>query len=159
MDVRLSRIDIIAVGSLSSGPRALADDYLKRMRPYCKVEVHEIKGVPLRDGVDRSSERESDRIIDKLDKLDVRSPEGKIVLCDSTGDQWTSPRLANELLGARRIVLIIGGAGGVNERVRSKAHMTISFGRITLPHELARVILAEQLYRSFRIARNEPYHY
>ena len=159
MDVRLIRIDIVAVGRPGREPGALAGDYLQRMRPYATVEVHEIRGVPLRDGAQASSRGESDRILERLDRLGVRRPEGMVVLCDSTGRAHTSEELAETLLSVPRIAVVLGGAAGVDERVRERADTVISFGRITLPHELARVVLVEQLYRAFRIARREPYHY
>jgi 23S rRNA (pseudouridine1915-N3)-methyltransferase len=86
-----------------------------------------------------------------------------LVLLDSRGEALSSEELAT-LLGARRdagqqtIVFAIGPASGWSDRARSQAQTTLSLGRMTLPHELARLVLAEQLYRAFTILAGHPYH-
>jgi len=86
-----------------------------------------------------------------------------LVLLDSRGETLSSEELAG-LLGARRdagqqtIVFAIGPASGWSDRARSQAQNTLSLGRMTLPHELARLVLAEQLYRAFTILAGHPYH-
>jgi 23S rRNA (pseudouridine1915-N3)-methyltransferase len=86
-----------------------------------------------------------------------------LILCDSTGEQLTSPQFAEALRRLRddstpRLILAIGPADGWSPSARAAAARTLSFGRITLPHELARVILAEQLYRALTILAGHPYH-
>lgn len=91
-----------------------------------------------------------------------RSP-GYLVLLDSRGKQLSSEELASTVgrlrdSGSQRIVFAIGPADGWSEEARTRASLVLSFGRITLPHQLARVVLAEQVYRAFTILTGHPYH-
>ena len=86
-----------------------------------------------------------------------------LILCDSRGEPLSSEELAGRLgrlrdSGTQLIVLAIGPADGWSDAARSRAQLTIGFGRITLPHELARVVLAEQIYRALTILAGHPYH-
>ena len=122
---------VVAVGKLKEKFwKAACDEYLKRLQPYMRTKVAEVADVdPARaGGVERSSEGLSARI----DELVVR--------------------------GKSDIAFVIGGSDGVSDAVRERADETLSFGPITLPHNLARVVLLEQLYRAQKISRGEPYH-
>ena len=86
-----------------------------------------------------------------------------MILLDIEGTQLSSSELASRIEtlginGQSQITFVIGGSDGVGEAVKKRADETVSFGRITLPHNLARVVLLEQLYRAFKIIRREPYH-
>lgn len=100
---------------------------------------------------------ESDRLLGKLGRDDF------VVLLDERGENLSSPQLSGALQGAlgrtSRVSLIIGGAYGVDERVRARADLVWSLSRLVFPHQLVRLIVAEQLYRAQEIAGGRPYHH
>lgn len=154
------RITVVAVGKLKEKFWAAAcDEYLKRLRPYAKVVVAEIPDVdPARaGGVEAAREREGAGILAAV-------PEGaRAVLMAIEGTQRSSVAFSRHLdevalRGESDLAFIIGGSDGVSGAVRARADETFSFGPITLPHNLARVVLLEQIYRAFKISRGEPYH-
>lgn len=154
------RITVVAVGRLKEKFWAAAcDEYLKRLRPYAKVVVAEIPDVdPARaGGVEAAREREGAGILAAV-------PEGaRAVLMAIEGTQRSSVAFSRHLdevalRGESDLAFIIGGSDGVSDAVRARADETFSFGPITLPHNLARVVLLEQIYRAFKISRGEPYH-
>jgi 23S rRNA (pseudouridine1915-N3)-methyltransferase len=91
-----------------------------------------------------------------------RSEKHKLVLLDSRGKQYSSEELAamleREQLNAIPLLFAIGGSDGFSDDARRQAAIVLSLGRMTLPHELARVVLVEQIYRAFTILKNHPYH-
>lgn len=143
-------ISIFAVGKLKE--RFWKDacaEYLKRLGGYAKVTVREIP--------DSNKEREAEGLLAALPE------QGPIILLDIRGKEVSSEALSEKietyaLGGTSQIAFIIGGSDGVTQEVRERATECISFGPITLPHNLARVVLLEQIYRAFKIARHEPYH-
>ena len=153
-------ITITAVGRLKEKFWVqAAEDYLKRMKPYAKVTVKEIPDVdPGRaGGVEAAREREGEAILDAI------SGKSFVILLAIQGQEMSSEALSHfiddlGLRGHSDITFIIGGSDGVSGAVRSRADRLVSFGPITLPHNLARIVLLEQLYRSFKISRGEPYH-
>lgn len=154
------KITVVAVGKLKEKFWVAAcDEYLKRLRPYARVSVAEVPDVdPARaGGVEAAREREGAAILAAV-------PEGaRVILMAIEGKQRTSEgfsRHVDELAlhGESELVFVIGGSDGVSDAVRARADETFSFGPITLPHNLARVVLLEQIYRAFKISRGEPYH-
>lgn len=154
------KFTVVAVGKLKE--RFWSDacaEYLKRLQPYAKTQVAEVADVdPARaGGEDAAVEREGAAVLKAI-------PErAHVVLLDIGGKQRSSESLSAHiddlgLRGASELVFIIGGSCGVSAAVRARANETLSFGPITLPHNLARVVLLEQLYRSCKISRGEPYH-
>jgi 23S rRNA (pseudouridine1915-N3)-methyltransferase len=127
---------------------ALTAEYLKRISRYARVSSVALKEefaiLPLMRGVRQHEERH------------------KLVLLDSEGTQFTSEELAEflerERVNAKPLLFAVGGSDGFSFETRRKAEFTLSLGKITLPHELARVVLVEQLYRAFTILKNHPYH-
>lgn len=153
-------IEIICVGKLKE--RFWVDacaEYLKRLRPYAKVQVTELPDIdPARAGGEAPARaQEGERILAVL-------PEGAhTVALAIDGKQRTSEQLSQHIdelavRGVSDIAFIIGGSTGLAPAVLDRADERLSFGAITLPHNLARVVLLEQLYRAFKISRNEPYH-
>lgn len=149
----MQKTTIIAVGKLKE--RFWKDacaEYLKRLSAYTDIAIREIP--------DSTSEREETAILAALDKL----PENThIILLDIRGTQASSEQLAKKLeslgvSGVSHVAFVIGGSDGVTEAVRAHAAERLSFGPITLPHNLARVVLLEQIYRAHKIIRHEPYH-
>ena len=127
--------------------QALTDDYLKRLSRYADVAGLALKGEAALLALARG-ERQKER--------------HKLVLLDSRGKQLSSEELAEfterEQMQALPLLFAIGGADGFSEEARRQAGFVLSLGRMTLPHELARVVLLEQLYRAFTILKNHPYH-
>jgi 23S rRNA (pseudouridine1915-N3)-methyltransferase len=149
---------LIAVGKVKNvALRQACEDYENRARRYVKIEVREVRdgGRTDRDaGVARRKEGEALlRVI----------PEGaRIVALTRTGSSISSAGLADGLDQWKRddldVAFIVGGAHGLDAAVLDAAHSRISLSAMTLPHELARLLLLEQLYRACTILRGEPYH-
>lgn len=152
------KIHILAVGDkLPSWADAAVDEYVKRMPREARVEVVPIK--PERragQAADRIKTLEAARILDKL------PPGCVLVALDEHGRELTTRELsrvlAGWLSGGRDVALVIGGADGLGADLLARAEATLSLSRLTLPHALARVVLAEQLYRAWSLLANHPYH-
>ena len=152
------KIVIMAFGKLRSPElAAAAAEYLKRLRRYAPAEAVELREERGEDPAARR--KEAARLEGALAAGDW------LVLLDERGRGLTSPELAG-LIGERaraggggRLVFLVGGPFGVDPAVRRRANLTLSLSRMTLPHELARVLLLEQLYRAWTILRGERYHH
>jgi 23S rRNA (pseudouridine1915-N3)-methyltransferase len=131
----------------------LTGEYLKRISRYA-----EVAGVVLKDEAAVLSLASGER----LQKRSQNKERYKLVLLDSRGKQFSSEELAEflerEQGNATPLLFAIGGSDGFREEARRQAGIILSLGKMTLPHELARVILVEQLYRAFTILKNHPYH-
>jgi 23S rRNA (pseudouridine1915-N3)-methyltransferase len=156
----IRRTTIVAVGSLKGWAADGVDYYLKRLRRFFSVEVVE---VPEED-LNRRSPEEVLNI--EGTKLLRRVPAGAYVLAldREQGDALSSEKLAQQLnslglSGRSRVAFVLGGPLGLSPEVLKRADALISFGPITLPHALARVVLLEQLYRATKINRGEKYHW
>lgn len=154
------KFTVVAVGKLKE--RFWTDacaEYLKRLQPYARTVVKEIPDAdPARSGgVEAARAKEGEAIVAAL-------PEGShVILLAIEGKERSSVELSRRLddlalHGKSDLAFVIGGSDGVSDQVRRRADEALSFGRITLPHNLARVVLLEQLYRAQRISRGEPYH-
>ena len=151
------RITLLAVGALRGpGFRAACDEYLARLRRYAEVTEREVKEAGRVKDVASRQAAEADRLWKAV-------PDGAVVVAltrDGTG--WSSTDLAGRIdrwrVDARPVVLMIGGSTGLAASLIGRASARWSLGPLTLPHELARVVVAEQLYRGFTILRGEPYH-
>ena len=145
------RLVIAAVGRAKEPAfRALLDDYYGRIRRYAQIDEVEIR------------EDREDRVEQAFAKvLASAGARGQFVVLDVKGRSFSSEQFAQKLGGVLDTgsvpVFAIGGAEGLPQSVRAKAAWNISLGSMTLPHRLARVILAEQVYRGFTILRGEPY--
>lgn len=154
------RITVVAVGKLKE--RFWTDacaEYLKRLKAYAKVEVKEIADIdPAKaGGVDAAREREGSAVLAAVPE------QSHAILLAIEGKERSSEGLARRLddlalTGKSDLTFIVGGSDGVSDAVRARANEQLSFGPITLPHNLARVVLLEQVYRAFKISRGEPYH-
>lgn len=153
-------ITVLAVGKLKEKFWAQAcEEYLKRLKPYARVAVREIPDINPQQagGIEGVLTREGEAICAAIPQ------DSYVMLLDIEGTQLSSPELASRIEalgigGQSSITFVIGGSDGVGETVKKRANEAVSFGRITLPHNLARVVLLEQLYRAFKIIRREPYH-
>lgn len=146
----MKRIKILCVGKASKNfCREGCEEYLKRLKGFYDVSVVELPEKP-------TVRAECDELLKRL------AGSGSAVLMDIGGEQIDSEGLAELLRGEHlrsdEVAFIIGGASGVDERVRSAAKRRISFGRVTYPHQLVRVLLLEQIYRAATIINRLPYH-
>jgi 23S rRNA (pseudouridine1915-N3)-methyltransferase len=140
------KIRVICVGKPASFTRDWLGEYEKRLATYAKVEWIELK--------ESTQAQEAKEILAKI-------KDGAVVLLDINGKQLSSEQFADWLRKEtmqRDITFVIGGAYGVIEDVRKRANLRISLGPMTFPHQLARLVLTEQLYRAFTIMKGEPYH-
>lgn len=152
------RVTLIAVGRLKERHwRDAADEYLKRLGPYARVDVVEV--------ADRDVSADEPRALaaEAADIMRAIPESAHVAVLAIDGKQRSSEELSawidrHGVDGRSHLALIIGGAAGLHESVLARAHERISLGPLTLPHQLARVVLLEQLYRAFRISKNEPYH-
>ena len=150
---------VVAVVGKARHP-ALGDairDYEERAARYWPLDVHEVReerasGVPVEKVMQREGERLAERIPDRAQR----------VACEVGGKSFTSEQFADFLRTARDqdrdVAFLIGGAYGLSATVRSASTMKLSLAPWTLPHEIARLVLAEQIYRAGTIVRGEPYH-
>ena len=154
------KIKIICVGKiketyLNSG----ISEYLKRLSGYCNVEIIEVKDEKISNNTsdEKIKEIESTRILEKIDDKDY------VILLDLKGKQLSSVELASKMdslisQGVGNYAFVVGGSLGVSETLQKKANFLISFSRLTFTHQMVRLLLLEQIYRTFKINNNETYH-
>lgn len=157
------KIAIYAVGRMKSGPeRDLADRYLERAAKSGRALG--FTAVTVREVAESRAGRADDRKSEEAAELLSGIPEGALVVAlDERGDAPTSEEFAELLSTARdrstpALVLVIGGADGLGRAVLDRAHRRISFGRMTWPHQVVRILAAEQVYRALTILGGHPYH-
>lgn len=156
-------ITIISVGKLKEKylKQGLAE-YLKRLKSYAQVKIIEVPDEPAGQQlsgkeIELIKEVEGEKIIAKI-------PErAEVIVLDLQGKELNSEEFAQYIedttvYGKSHLVYIIGGSHGLSAAVLKRANLKVSFGRMTYPHQLMRLILVEQIYRAFKILNNEPYH-
>ncbi len=153
------QLSIIAVGHRMPGwVDAAFDEYAARMPPDLRLVLKEVRPEARTDGrtVDAMMANEAERIRAALPR------HGVCVALDERGDDLDSIALSKRLAAWRAdgddVAFLIGGADGLDARLRREAQMRMRLSSMTLPHALARVVLAEQLYRAWTILQNHPYH-
>ncbi|TWD99625.1 23S rRNA (pseudouridine1915-N3)-methyltransferase [Neobacillus bataviensis] len=156
-------ISIITVGKLKEKYlRQGIEEYLKRLTAYAKVEMVEV------------ADEKAPEELSELEMLQVKQKEGERILAKISQDTYvialaiqgklqSSEELAKNLdqlatYGKSKVAFVIGGSLGLSDEVIKRSNEQLSFSRMTFPHQLMRLILVEQIYRAFRINRNEPYH-
>jgi 23S rRNA (pseudouridine1915-N3)-methyltransferase len=137
------RYRLVAVGRVrDTALRAACDEYLERLRHYARIEEREVKD----DG----------RVLDAVPDA------SRFIALSRAGEEWTSEELARETArweqDGRDVTFAVGGADALPPAVLGRAERVWSLSRLTFPHELARVLVYEQLYRAYTIRRGEPYH-
>lgn len=157
------KITLVTVGKIKEKfyTDAIAE-YTKRLSRYCKLEIVQVADEKTPD---KASETEERQIKEREGKrILAQIKEGAYVIALAIqGEMLSSEQLAGKLErlgieGQSQVVLVIGGSLGLSEEVLRRADYQLSFSRMTFPHQLMRVILLEQLYRSYRIIQGEPYH-
>jgi len=156
----IRRVTIVAVGAVKGWADEGCRDYLKRLRRYFPVEIVEVSEEDLNR---RSSE---EVLVGEASRLLRRIPAGAYVIAldRERGEPLSSEKLARRLnslglSGRSHVAFVLGGPLGLAPLALAQADALVSFGSITLPHALARVVLLEQVYRAAKINRGEKYHY
>ena len=150
------KIKIVCVGRLKEKYLVAGmQEYLKRLQAYCKVEVYEVADESIPDNCSLANEtlikaKEGRKMLDKIKQ-------------DDYGTQIDSVELSNKMekamiSGKSTIAFVIGGSLGHGEEMLDRANFRLSFSKMTLPHQLMRLVLVEQIYRAFKIMKNETYH-
>jgi len=156
-------ISICTVGKLKEKYlKAGIDEYLKRLSGYAKVEVIEVADEKAPEvlslvEMEQVKQKEGEKLLAKI------SPDTYVIALAIDGKMKSSEELADSLdklatYGKSKIAFVIGGSLGLSDEVLKRADEKLSFSKMTFPHQLMRLILIEQVYRAFRINRNEPYH-
>jgi 23S rRNA (pseudouridine1915-N3)-methyltransferase len=147
---------IVGVGRLRPAYREACDDYLRRLSRYARVTEAEVREASRAPTVEAQRTEESGRLRGRVPGT------ATLVAVARQGSGWSSEELARRIDGwrvaARPLAFVIGGSHGLAEKMLADAAARWSLGPLTLPHELARVVVVEQLYRAFTILRGEPYH-
>ncbi|ABB16172.1 23S rRNA (pseudouridine(1915)-N(3))-methyltransferase RlmH [Carboxydothermus hydrogenoformans] len=156
-------ITIVAVGKIKE--RYLKEgiaEYLKRLSPYARLAVIEVDDENAPENLspaeaEKVVKKEGERILAKI------TPSSFVIALDLKGKNLSSEEFAHfisekNLYGQSKLTFIIGGSLGLSREVLERADFKLSFGRMTYPHQLMRLILLEQIYRAFKIIRGEPYH-
>lgn len=157
------KITIVTVGKIKE--KYLKDaiaEYSKRLSKYCKLEIIEVADEKTPDNASAVVEeqiraKEAERILKYVNE------DAYVITLEIHGKQLASEELADKIeklgvQGTSHIMLIIGGSIGLGEEVLKRSDFALSFSKMTFPHQLMRVILLEQIYRSYRIISGEPYH-
>ena len=157
------KITVITVGKIKE--KYLKDaiaEYSKRLSKYCKLEIVEVADEKTPDNAsevvgDAIRAKEAERILKYVKE------DSFVITLEINGKQLSSEELADKIeklgvQGTSHIIFIIGGSIGLGQEVLQKSNYALSFSKMTFPHQLMRVILLEQIYRSYRIINGEPYH-
>ena len=137
------------------------NEYLKRLSRFAKTQIIEVKDEKIPENASQKEcqlvlEKEGELILSKIPK------NSHVISMCIEGDQLSSEQLADKIkylsMEHSHLTFIIGGSLGLLEKIKQLSGMKLSFGKITLPHQLMRVVLLEQIYRSFKILANESYH-
>lgn len=157
------RLIIAAIGRMKDGPeRELAARYVERARQagralgFTALDEVELPESRARDAAERKRE-------EAAALLKAIGPDALIVALDERGSALTSPAFASKIGqwrddGARTLAFVIGGADGLDSTLHSSAKLTLALGTLTWPHQLARILIAEQIYRAMTILSGHPYH-
>lgn len=157
------KIDVIAIGKLKEDYlRKACDEYIKRLGAFCRISVIELPESrmpqnPSQAEIEDCIEKEGEFILSKI------PPQSHVIAMCIEGELLSSPQLAQKIdraasAGASHISFIIGGSWGLSPRVKKAAALRLSMSPMTFPHQLARVMVLEQLYRAMSINNHTKYH-
>ncbi len=161
--VKKVRYRIISVGKIREKFYAEGiKEYMKRLGPYANMELldgleEKVSPHPSDKDIEKVLQKEGERI------LALQADNEMLVVLDPHGDSLSSEQFASQmekwnLSGQNRINLVIGGSHGLSKAVKQRADHIITFSKMTFPHQMAVLILSEQIYRGFKILKGEPYH-
>ncbi|PXV95750.1 23S rRNA (pseudouridine1915-N3)-methyltransferase [Lachnotalea glycerini] len=157
------KITLLTVGKMKEKYfKGAIEEYSKRLSRYCKLEIIEVADEKTPDHASMAEEesikkRESQRLLKYI------TEQSYVIALAINGDMLDSIELSQKIeklgvCGVSQIMFVIGGSLGLEEEILKRADCQLSFSKMTFPHQLMRVILLEQIYRAYRIAKNEPYH-
>ncbi len=157
------KITVVTVGKIKEKYlKEAIDEYSKRLSKYCKLEIVEVADEKTPDHVSEIVEdairaKEAERILKYI------KDDAYVITLEIQGKQLTSEELSDKIehlgvQGTSHVTFIIGGSIGLGKEVLARSDYALSFSKMTFPHQLMRVILLEQVYRSYRIINGEPYH-
>ena len=157
------KITVVTVGKIKEKYlKDAIDEYSKRLSKYCKLEIVEVADEKTPDNAsgvmeDSIRSKEAERILKYI------KDDAFVITLEINGKQLTSEELADKIdklgvQGTSHIIFVIGGSIGLGKEVLAKSNYALSFSKMTFPHQLMRVVLLEQVYRSYRIINGEPYH-
>ena len=157
------KITILCVGKIKEKYFSMAiEEYVKRLSRYCKLEIIEVPDEKTDENASAAEEnmvkaKEGERILKNIKDTSY------VIVLAIDGKQLDSVELSEKIeklgvQGVSHITFVIGGSLGLDERILQRADYKLSFSKMTFPHQLMRVVLLEQVYRSYRIMNGEPYH-
>ena len=154
------KIKIIALGKIKEKfLKDGIDEFMKRLRPYIPVEIIELQPVEIKDGnmVSKALDEEAEKILAQVKK------ESYIITLEINGKQLSSEDFAEKIdeiskSGVSELIFIIGSSCGLSPAVSKRADYKLSISKMTFLHQFARLLLVEQIYRAFKILKNETYH-
>ena len=152
------KLHLVWIGKTKDRPcAALHDEYLKRLTRYASYDISELKDSSGGADETRVIQLESAKLLATVERDDF------VILLDESGQELSSVEFAafiqaKQQQGCKRVAFVIGGFAGVSEQVKKRAQLKLSLSRLTLTHELARVLLTEQLYRAYTLIAGVPYH-
>ena len=154
------KIKIIALGKIKEKfLKSGIDEFLKRLTPYASIEIIEITPVEIKDEnlTKRALEQEAEKILSYI------KPDSYLITLEILGKQLSSEEFANKInevsiSGTSELVFVIGSSYGLSQTISNRADFKLSFSKMTFLHQFARLILVEQIYRAFKILKNETYH-
>ena len=154
------KIKIIALGKIKEKfLKDGIDEFLKRLTPYASVEVVELTPIEIKDEnlIDRVLEQEADKILANI------KPQDYVITMEIQGKMLSSEDFAVKIeeltnMGTQEIAFVIGSSCGLAKKVSERANFKLSMSKMTFLHQFARLILVEQIYRAFKIIKNETYH-
>jgi 23S rRNA (pseudouridine1915-N3)-methyltransferase len=157
------KITVITVGKIKEKHfTAAIDEYAKRLTKYCNMTMIEVPDEKAPENLSdkemvQVKDKEGERILSKIKDTQY------VITLEIKGKQATSEAFSEQLSllglsGQSDIVFIIGGSLGLSDQVNKRSNHALSFSKMTFPHQLMKVVLLEQIYRAFRIQKNEPYH-
>lgn len=155
------KIRIFAVGKIKDFYKLGVEEYLKRLQPYVKCEIIEVKDEPISDSpheseITKAKEIECSRVLKLL------KPNDYVISLDLNQKEYTSEEFASfidkKIQEHSVINFVIGGSYGLSKQMKERANTSISLSKFTFLHQMSRLILLEQIYRSYKILSNETYH-
>lgn len=155
------KIRIFAVGKIKDFYKLGVEEYLKRLQPYVKCEIIEVKDEPISDSpheseITKAKEIECSRVLKLL------KPNDYVISLDLNQKEYTSEEFAsfiNKKIQEHSVInFVIGGSYGLSKELKERANTSISLSKFTFLHQMSRLILLEQIYRSYKILSNETYH-
>ena len=162
----MPKINLIVIGSIKEKywQSAIAE-YTKRLAAFCTLEIVELKEESFapNDDLDRVKKREAEKILTNIAKRQKTNVQSVVYVLDENGVQFSSETFAQKMdeiaNRGETIFFVIGGALGLDPSVLNMAHKTLSLSKMTFTHQMARVILLEQIYRAQMIGHGRKYHY